>query len=60
MADSDFSAEFKAVGEAMTNLARKAEAVYGEEIKSFLDAVKTKVSELEKRLDEQRTKRQSG
>jgi hypothetical protein len=59
MAESDFSAEFKAVGEAIANLARKAEAVYGDEIKSFLDAVKTKVGELEKRLDEQ-TKRQSG
>ena len=59
MADSDLSAEFKAVGDAVANLARKAEAVYGDEIKSFLEAVKSKVGELEKRLDDQKAKRHS-
>ena len=56
MADNDFSEEFKAVGDAVKNLARKVNAVSGDEVKSILEAVKTKVSELEKLLDDQRTK----
>lgn len=59
MADNDLSEEFTAVVDAVKNLARKANAVSGEEIKSFLEAVKTKVSELEKLLDDQRAKRAS-
>jgi hypothetical protein len=54
MADNDLSEEFKAVGEAVKNLARKVNAISGDEVKSFLEAVKTKLSELEKLLDEQR------
>ena len=56
MADNDFSEEFKAVGDAVKNLARKVNAISGDEVKSILEAVKTKVSELEKLLDDQRTK----
>jgi hypothetical protein len=57
MADNDFSEEFKAVGEAVKNLARKVNEKSGDEIKSFIEAVKTKLSELEKLLDDQRAKR---
>ena len=57
--NNDLSAELKAVGDAVANLARKAQAVYGDEIKSFLEAVKNKVSDLEHHLDDQRTKRDS-
>ena len=53
MADNDLSEEFKAVGDAVKNLARKVNAISGDEVKSVLEAVKTKVSELEKLLDEQ-------
>ena len=56
MADNDLSEEFKAVGDALKNLARKVNAISGDEIKSFLEVVKTKVSELEKLLDEERAK----
>lgn len=59
MADNDLSEEFKAVGDAVKNLARKVNAVSGDEVKSFLEAVKTKVSELEKLLDEQRARHKS-
>ena len=59
MADNDLSEEFKAVGDAVKNLARKVNAVSGDEVKSFLEAVKTKVSELEHLLDEQRAKYKS-
>jgi hypothetical protein len=59
MADDDLSEEFKAVGDAVKNLARKVNAISGDEVKSFLEAVKTKVSELEKVLDEQRAKNKS-
>jgi hypothetical protein len=34
-------------------------AISGDEVKSFLEAVKTKVSELEKLLDDQRAKYKS-
>jgi len=57
MADNDLSVEFKAVREAVMNLGRKANEISGDEIKSFIEAVKTKLSELEKLLDDQRTKR---
>ena len=56
MADSDLSEEFKAVGDAVKNLARKVNAISGDEIKSFLEAVKTKLSELEKLMDDERAK----
>jgi hypothetical protein len=59
VADNDLSAEFKAVGEAVKNLARKAEAVSGVEVKTFLEAVRTKVNELEKLLDDQKAKHKS-
>ncbi len=59
MADNDLSEEFKAVGEAVKNLARKANEISGDEIKSVLEAVKTKLSELEKLLDDQRARRSS-
>jgi len=59
MADNDLSEEFKAVGDAVKNLARKVNAISGDEVKSVLEAVKTKVSELEKLLDEQRAKYRS-
>lgn len=60
MADNDLSEEFKAVGDAVKNLARKVNAISGDEIKSFLEAVKTKVSELEKLLDDERAKHPAG
>ena len=53
MADNDLSAEFKAVGEAVRNLARKANEISGDEVKSFIEAVKRKLSELEPLLDDQ-------
>ena len=56
MADNDLSEEFTAVGDAVKNLARKVNAISGDEIKSFLEAVKTKLSELEKLLDDERAK----
>ena len=59
MPDNDLSEEFKAVGDAVKNLARKANAISGDEIKSFLEAVKAKLSELEKLLDDQRAKHTS-
>jgi hypothetical protein len=59
MADNDLSEEFKAVGDAVKNLARKVNAISGDEVKSFLEAVKTKVSELEKLLDDQRARYKS-
>lgn len=59
MADNDLSEEFKAVGDAVKNLARKANEISGDEIKSFIEAVKTKLSELEKLLDDQRAKHTS-
>lgn len=59
MTDNDLSEEFKAVGEAVKNLARKVNTISGDEVKSFLEAVKTKVSELEKLLDDQRAKYKS-
>jgi hypothetical protein len=59
MAENDLSEEFKAVGDAVKNLARKANAISGDEIKSFLEAVKAKLSELEKLLDDQRAKHTS-
>ena len=59
MPDNDLSEEFKAVGDAVKNLARKANAISGDEVKSFLEAVKTKLSELEKLLDDQRAKHTS-
>jgi hypothetical protein len=59
MGENDFSEEFKAVGDAVKNLARKVNAISGDEVKSFLEAVKTKVSELEKLLDDQRAKYKS-
>jgi hypothetical protein len=59
MAENDLSEEFKAVGDAVKNLARKANEISGDEIKSFLEAVKTKLSELEKLLDDQRAKHTS-
>ena len=59
MTENDLSEEFKAVGDAVKNLARKVNAVSGDEVKSFLEAVKTKVNELEKLLDEQRAKDKS-
>ena len=57
MADNDLSEEFKAVGEAVRNLAGKANEISGDEIKSFIEAVKAKLSELEQLLDDQRAKR---
>jgi hypothetical protein len=60
MADNDLSEEFKAVGDAVKNLARKVNAISGDEVKAFLEAVKTKVSELEKLLDDERAKYKSG
>jgi hypothetical protein len=57
MADNDLSEEFKAVRKALKNLGRKANEISGDEIKSFIEGVKAKLSELEKRLDDQRTKR---
>jgi len=59
MADNDLAEEFKAVGDAVKNLARKVDAISGDEVKSFLEAVKTKVSEFEKLLDAQRAKNKS-
>jgi hypothetical protein len=59
MADNDLSEEFKAVGDAVKNLARKVNAISGDELKSVLEAVKTEVSELEKLLDDQRAKYKS-
>ena len=59
MPDNDLSEEFKAVGDAVKNLARKANAISGDEVKSFLEAVKAKLSELEKLLDDQRAKHTS-
>jgi len=59
MPDNDLSEEFKAVGDAVKNLARKANAISGDEVKSFLEAVKAKLSELEKLLDDQRAKQAS-
>ena len=56
MAENDLSEELKAVGEAVRNLARKANEISGDEIKSFIEAVKAKLSELEKLLDDQRAK----
>jgi len=60
MAENDLSEEFKAVGDAVKNLARKVNAISGDEVKAFLEAVKTKVSELEKLLDDERAKYKSG
>ncbi len=60
MADNDLSEEFKAVGDAVKNLARKVNAISGDEVKAFLEAVKAKVSELEKLLDDERAKYKSG
>ncbi len=56
MVDNDLSEEFKALGEAVRNLARKANEISGDEIKSFIEAVKGKLSELEQLLDDQRAK----
>jgi hypothetical protein len=56
MADNDLSEEFKAVGEAVRNLARKANEISGDEIKTFIEAVKGKLNELEQLLDDQRAK----
>ena len=56
MADNDLSQEFTAVVDAVKNLARKANAISGDEVKSFIETVKTKLSELEKLLDDQRSK----
>ena len=60
MADNDLSDEFKAVGEAVKNLAHKANAISGEQINSIIEVVKEKLTELEKLLDDQRAKRASG
>ena len=57
MAENDLSEEFKAVGEAVKNLARKANEVSGDEIKSFIEMLKVKLTEFEKLLDDQRAKR---
>jgi len=56
MADNDLSEEFKAVGVAVKNLARKANEISGDEVKSFIEAVKGKLTELEQLLDDQRAK----
>ena len=59
MAGDDLSDELKAVGDAVTRLARKAEALYGQEVKSFLDAVKIKLREVEELVDDEVAKRKS-
>jgi hypothetical protein len=59
MTDTDLSAELKAVGDALASLARKAQAAYGDEIKSLLEAVKIKLNDLEKHLDDQTARRES-
>ena len=59
MADNDLSDEFKAVGEAVKNLARKANEISGEQINSLIEVVKSKLTELENLLEDQRAKRSS-
>ena len=56
MADNDLSEEFKAVGEAVKSLARKANEISGDEVKSVIEAVKTKLSDLERLLESHRAK----
>ena len=56
MADNDLSEEFKAVGEAVKSLARKANEISGDEVKSVIEAVKVKLTDLERLLESHRAK----
>ena len=56
MAENDLSEELKAVGEAVKNLARKVNEVSGDEIKSFIETLKVKLTEFEQLLDDERAK----
>ena len=59
MADSDLSEGIQGGRRGSEESRGKANEISGDEIKSFIEAVKTKLGELENLLDDQRVKHSS-